>query len=134
MSNVEKYAGELLDFTKEIADFGKKIQSMELKFKVSEVIISYVSMFDRFCPFKEGDKVELVKNIPMDKESGWYSNRHFMIWGAKATVLERGYHDGMFTFGVMFDNETRIDLNGNEQPVEHKHIFHISESYFRKSS
>jgi len=76
---------------------------------------SYISMFDRFCPHKEGDNVRLSKDYPVEKNSGWWCSRHLMKKGTKATIVERGYSDGKFTFGIQFkDGNTWIDPDSDE--------------------
>lgn len=126
MSNVEEYAKSMLEINDSILDLSKKI-SGEFNWKANQVIESYLSMFDRFCPFIVGDRVKLSRDIVPENGSGWYHCRHFLIKGAKATVKERGYSKDKFNFYVEFDNETRIDDSGVEQPISKKHLFILTE-------
>jgi len=131
MSEVELYAQDLKDLMSDISELSKRIPS---EWSLGQVMDSFLSIYDRFCPFEVGDRVELVKNIPVDESSGWYSCRHFLIQGAKATIRRRSYSDDKFTFDVEFDEETWIGQDGVERPVDRKHTFKISESYLRSSS
>lgn len=115
MSNVEEYAKQVIDIVDLINDVNK------------QVIDSYLSMFNRFCPFRIGDRVRLIKTLDISPDSGWYHHRHFLTKDSPGTVVERGYSDGRFTFYVTFDNETWIDSDGNKNPVENLHWFALNE-------
>jgi hypothetical protein len=136
MADVEKYAKELININKLANEFSSKIYNAfggSVEWGINEVVSSYLSMFDRFCPFKEGDRVELVKDIDVNESSGWYGSRHFLIRGSKGTVRGREYRKNMFTFDIEFDNETWFDGKGNEHPVERKHVFNLNETQLRSS-
>lgn len=137
MADVEKYAKELQRLSEAAKDFKATIDAAcggSFKWGVEQVVSSYLSLFDRFCPFGVGDRVELTKNVPIEEGSGWYSCRHFLIRGARGTVRSRGYSGDKFVFDVEFDNETWIDKDGIEQPILKKHVFSFNESYLRSSN
>ena len=137
MSDVESYANDLKKLAKHAVEFKQKINSVcngEFKYGVEKVIESYLSMFERFCPFKVGDRVELTKNnVIKNKSSGWYHCQHFMKKGVTATIAKRDYLDDQFCFYIIFDNETWIDGNGFENPIkdERKHHFGFGESWLK---
>jgi len=136
MAAVEKYAKDLIEvgrLAKEFEDSVRRACSGSFEWGVKEMADSYLSIFDRFCPFDAGDRVELVKNVSVSNISNWYNSRHFLIQGGKATVEARGYRDGKFSFDVVFDNETWIDNNGDERAADNKHTYTLDESYFRRT-
>lgn len=131
MTDVEKYAKELIELSEAITATRQKFLSFADgtgDWGIKKVVESYLSMFDRFCPFKVGDRVALVETLDIPKDSGWYTSRHFLVRGEIGTVTQRGYRNGEFEFYVMFDNETRIDRDGKLQPVDDKHNFVLPES------
>lgn len=132
MNDVERYAKDLLDIAGHATEFKRKIENScggSFKWGVEQVIKSYLSLFDRFCPYKIGDRVQLISTLNIvDENHGWYSCRHNLIKGARATVMERGYTDGRFSFMIEFDIETWINGKGVESPVTGKHVFHFAEN------
>lgn len=130
MSDVLEYAKELKTIAVKVKEFKKYIDTVgrgSFDFVVDEVVDSYISMFERFCPFDIGDRVQLKEDVDVDKCSGWISSKHFLGKGAIATVKERGYADGHFTFHIMFDDESWIDNKGIEHETVDKHTYHFSE-------
>ena len=131
MADVEQYAKDLIELGSYAKEFSAKISETcggSFEWGLNQVITSYLSMFDRFCPFTVGDKVQLTKDTKVDNSSGWSQCVHFMKKGSTAIVRKRGYAEGRFAFHIEFDNETWIDREGNEHPVEQKHLFHFSEN------
>jgi len=134
MSDVEKYAQELLkikDAAKAFTTAMSKACGGSFEWGIQQVVESYLSMYDRFCPYKKGDRVQLSRNIDVNSSSGWFHSRHFLIKGSKATVANRGYSNGAFTFDVIFDDESWIDNNGEKQPTpdSNKHTYGFAEKY-----
>jgi len=136
MVDTVKYAENLKEVStlaKEFAESMQRATGNSFSWGMEQMADSYISLFERFCPYEVGDRVELLKDVPCDG-SGWYTCRHFLIRGAKATVHSRGYSDGNFTFDVIFDKESWIDDSGEVHPIEtNKHTFGIGEKYFRKT-
>jgi hypothetical protein len=132
MSNVEQYAKDLQDIVDYATEFKTRVERSfggSFKWGIGEVIQSYLSLFDRFCPFEVGDQVQLKSTCHIENiDHGWYGCGHFMVKGATAIVKERGYTDGQFTFLIAFDVETWIDDLGEPKPVERKHVFHFGEN------
>lgn len=77
-------------------------------------------LFDRFSPYKVGDRVRLTRTpeITEEKSWGWLGSKHFLIEGATAVVREidiRKYKSddsGKFVYGLHFDNESWVDKDG----------------------
>jgi len=134
MVDTIKYAEDLKKIStlsKEFAEGIRRATADSFGWGLEQMADSYISIFERFCPFEEGDRVELVKDVPC--EGGWSSCRHFLIREAKATVHARGYSNDKFSFDVIFDEESWIDDKGEVHPIEtNKHTFGLNETYFRK--
>lgn len=94
------------------------------------------ALFNKFAPFKIGDRVRLIKTpeINENRFPGWLSSKHFLIEGAVGTVESVDYRDETFCADVVFDNESWIDSNGTRHPIEEngKHTFLFSEKLLVK--
>ena len=102
----------------------------EFDYKVNRVLASYNDIFERFCPFKDGDRIYLVKTPDIDEKSSWYTSRHFLTEGATGKVLSRDYYKNKFCFSVEFDNESWIDEAGNQHLVlEGKQAYTFNEDW-----
>ena len=92
------------------------------------------ALFERFAPFREGDRVMLVK-VPEinEKDSwGWMCAKHFLVYGAKGTVKTVDLYKGKFQAGVVWDDDSWIDEHTKEiHPVKDKSLFNHSEDYLR---
>lgn len=96
-----------------------------------EKVEGYVNaLFEVYAPFKVGDRVMIIDDIHIGP--GWESCRHFLVVGQKGYVQDVDYVKYRFTADVVFDNETWIDSNGDEQPVTDKHCFHLSEHVLKR--
>lgn len=82
-------------------------------------------------PFKVGDLVKLNKTpeITKDKSWGWLGAKHFLVEGALAEVKSRQFYDGKFIFGLMFNDDSWIDYNGNIHYVNERYIYSFSEDW-----
>lgn len=71
------------------------------------------ALFERFCPFKVGDKVKLTRTpeITETKAWGWMGSKHFLVKGAVATVREIDYRSesNCFEYWLEFDNDSFIN-------------------------
>ena len=130
MSNIESYLDALLEHDKHMREAQKLFSSGPLSHSVEQMVDCYRSMFDRFCPFKVDDRVQLKNTPNIDASSGRSHCRHFLIKGASGYVSSRDYRNGKFVFYVVFDDESWIDLDGKERPVEpeQRHSFNFTES------
>jgi NTP pyrophosphatase (non-canonical NTP hydrolase) len=73
--------------------------------------------------FKQGDRVVLKKAPKIEKDSGWYGSRHFLIAGATGTVGAVDFKNAY----VRFDDESWIDQQGKVQPCSSTHLYHFQE-------
>ena len=131
MSNTKDYATHLL----KVEEHARELQSLltqEFGYKLTTVLSSYHCLFDRFCPYKIGDRVQLTKEPEILSSSGLYYFKHFLIKGAIATVESQDFRDGKFRFGLIFDDESWISrMDGTitkAYPAPH-HVFGFSEDY-----
>ena len=125
-----KKANDMLEKVLEVGSNGP------LDFYLNKINEYINVLFDRFAPFKVGDRVELIKTpIINEKESwGWLSSKHFLVKGALATVKDVDYEDGKFIVDVIFDEESWIDDKGKKRKIENKdkHTYCISEKSIRR--
>ena len=132
MSNTLEYA-EYLNAVKAKTSELNSLLNKEFGFKLNEVVQSYTSLFNRFCPYKVGDRVQLKADIEVPKGHGWKSSQHFLIKGAIATVKACEYRNDLFCFGLEFDNESWIDMHEEIKLVSLKHLFYFSERHIEKA-
>lgn len=126
MSNTLEYADYLKDVKAKISELDSLLNK-ELGFKLNEVLETYASLFNRFCPHRVGDRVQLKEDLNIPESSGWHGCRHFLIEGAIATVKACEYRNNLFYFGLEFDEESYVDRHGEIKPVDSKHLFYVSE-------
>lgn len=60
-------------------------------------------LFDRFCPWKIGDRVVLVRAVNFENAPGWSHAQEWMQPGALGEVRERDTRNGLFTAAVRWD-------------------------------
>lgn len=128
--------GSVLDYVEEVRVVFTHLVKLrnamryEFDYKVNRVLASYNDMFERFCPFKDGDRIYLVKAPDIDEKSGWYGSRHFLVQGATGKIVGRDYYKNKFCFSVEFDNESWIDEFGVHHLVlEPKSIYTFDEDW-----
>jgi len=73
------------------------------------------SVYERFCPFKVGQRVELTKTLDIEQASDWYHGRHYLVQGSPGVVLSRGFRNNQFDFEVKFDLESWIRTHNPEK-------------------
>jgi hypothetical protein len=99
------------------------------------ILQNHEDMFERFSPFKIGDRVELIKTpIINEKEGwGWLSFKHMLVKGAVGTVKESEFYSKKFRFCIEFDEDTwhNTVLNIYEKR-EPKGLFNFSEDFLVK--
>lgn len=109
------------------------LQGGPLNYYLEKAFEYQEALFDRFAPFKAGDRVALVEAFKTDDERhGWYGCQHFLVKGAEAVVESVDYKDGRFIADVVFDNESWIDDKGKVRLVEQKHTFAFGESRLKR--
>jgi hypothetical protein len=86
-------------------------------------------LFERFCPFKVGDRVQIRVAPRIDKEHapGWIGSEHFLVVGAIGTVIERDANKRGFFFQVTFDDESYIDREGKKHLIlpDRRHSYNM---------
>lgn len=94
-----------------------------------EKITDYVNaLFDRFAPFKVGNRIAISNAPQIKKGSGWDGSQHFLIKGEQGIIQSVDYYDNKFVADIVFDNESWIDSKGLKQPVSIKHTFRLNEN------
>ena len=92
MNNTLEYVTYLNAVKIKTAELGNLL-SNGTDYKLNEVLQSYTSMFNRFCPYQVGDRIKLKSDLNISDNSGWQSSKHFLIKGAIATVKDCGYRN-----------------------------------------
>lgn len=134
MSDTVQIAKDLKEISKIAGEFKTAINKAcggSLEWSVDQMVDSYLSMYERFCPYQIGDIVELVEDYDTSDAPGWDHCKHFLIKGAIATVRHRGYNNGRFTFDIEFVDESWLK-DGVPQPVINKHVFGFSENSIKR--
>lgn len=92
----------------------KSISAQDLKYRFDKYEGYAKALFERFAPFKPGDRVVLVETpVINEKESwGWLGHKHYLVAGAVATVKAVDYKDDQFIAEVVFDNESWLRTHG----------------------
>lgn len=122
-----------IDYSRELLEVWQAIYSAlpdkrDLDYWIQNVSKSYISMFDRFCPYKVGDKVQLIRTPVIEKGNGWMGAKHFLVEGATAEVRQRDFRDGKFFFYLVFDNESYLHYQTKEQlPVATHSLYTFTE-------
>jgi len=94
---------------------------------------SYQNMFERFCPYKVGEEVELNQTLKVD-DTGWRDCKHFLIEGATAVIIVRDFRDGKFRFYVKFNDDSWVDCRTgqiNLREESQRRLFLLSEEFLR---
>lgn len=78
------------------------------------------ALFDRFAPWRAGDRVRLVRRIDIPEGHGWARARHFLVPGAEGIVrdVDLDPKTQRFTCSVAFDQESWINQTGEICMVE----------------
>jgi hypothetical protein len=114
-----------------------------------KVLYATVNQVINDLDLKEGDKVELTRDVAstIGPNSGWYTYRHAMVAGAKATVYEvsfwcKDYSDPKkgidIHYYIVFDNlvwESHYDENSKPLPHGKTILLPVKESkvfYYRR--
>lgn len=135
MSNTVKYSESLATIKDKVSELDRLLNAGELGFKLNEVLSTHASLFNRFCPYKIGDRVQLKETLDIPKDSGWYDCRHFLVKGAIATVKDSGYRDDLFVFGLIFDEESWVRYDTQEvvpSKDDQKHLFYLPENWIER--
>lgn len=88
--------------------------------------------------FKVGDQVQLTKTpeIGPHKAPGWQGSKHFLKKGSKAIIhsIEYNGHYNRYSYQLIFNDESWIDLAGFVRPIKEKdkHVYNFSENYIEK--
>ena len=84
------------------------------------------------CPFRVDQRVQLTETpkITPTESWGWLGSKHFLVKGALATVRERDFYKGVFSFGLFFDDETWMDsFTKKLNPVDRKGLYYFGERW-----
>ena len=87
-----------------------------------ERMIEFYEGCMKVSKFKIGYRVELKETVT----DGWQGRNHFMVAGAKATIMDVDYYKGEYRYDIMFDKETWIknwgENKGEVDIVDKRHF------------
>lgn len=128
MGNTKTYAGEIFAYIQALNAVPVPDQ---FDYKIRRLTKNFAELYDRFCPYQPGDRVQLSKTPEIALGSGWWGSRHFLIEGAIATVQSTDFGDGLFNFGLVFDDDSWINSAGEVVPAEPEKrlLFYFSENW-----
>jgi hypothetical protein len=139
MGNVESYLSEIDEFLGEVRSLHKKLD-LQSGYKMERIVETFNSMFERFCPFRVGDRIELsyTPEITNEKSPGWRGSKHHLIEGAPGTVVSRDFVKDHFRFDVKMDLESWVpsfgDDKGRWSSVSARHTYCMYEGQIRPST
>ncbi len=116
---IEYYNTELNNHYQRLRDIESKKPS-EFAYKQQRLQQIFELLFNRFCPYHVGDRVQLKKTPIIEDRSGWQCAKHFLVEGAKASVRYRDYapKENLFVFYLIFDDASWIDTYGTIHMTE----------------
>jgi hypothetical protein len=116
---------KVVDTVRALQIEAEKLRSLDYEIRTLEAIRQWA--LDQ-QPFKAGDRVRLTEAPSIDKGSGWWSSRHFLVAGhegfARAVRLFPG--DASWTVDWEPDEQTWFDRNGDPQPTSRPHVYMLS--------
>lgn len=92
------------------------------------------SLFEKYCPFKKGDKITIVKEIDFEKSWGWAAYKHILVPGCVGTIDERLFYDNHFVFCVEIMVDTYISSLTNKPEPSYDpgpKFFYFGEEYLK---
>jgi hypothetical protein len=117
---------KIYDLTEELVSLVKD----ETQYKLKNVLTSYCDLFERFCPYKIGDEIELIVTPEISEivAPGWLPSKHFLITGAIGQIKSVEYRNNKFVVWVTFESESWIDsFTGEVHPNPHNYLYHFNE-------
>ena len=131
MTNTLDYAQVLLEVKTKVSELDKLLSDQYCD-GFNPILEKYSRLFNRFCPYKVGDRVQLKNTPDIHEGSGWQGSKQFLVKGAIATVQSCDYCKGLFVFQLVFDNESWIDMHGQIHQSDTKHTYLFSENWIEE--
>lgn len=103
--------------------------SADLIYAMEKFAASHELLLSRYAKFHKEDRVALRITPQIDERTapGWMGSKHFLKAGVQGAVRDVDVHDGKFYYQIVFDNESYIDLYGQEHPCTRRHQYCLSE-------
>lgn len=101
---------------------------------IKQALRKFKTFIETKAKFKVGDHVELAMTPVINERDsfGWLGSKHFLIEGARATVMDVDYRGNGFGYAIMFDEESWKDNQGVIHPMkERKHTYYFGEQKIR---
>lgn len=102
-----------------VQDGFSKMNQGPLSFTLETLLAAWDKLHTEHAPFKEGDRVILIETPDLSNSPGWHHSAHFLVKGAKATVVCCELTSkGFFGVDVVFDDESWIKQPYTKDEVE----------------
>jgi hypothetical protein len=119
---------EITEGVKLIEQGMRRLATGPLDYNLKKLVKARELLLTRFAPFKVGDRVTLAKELYVAPDSGWIFCKHFLVPGSVGRVKDSDCDaDGRLRFFIEFENQTWIDREGVEQPMDKKSLFCLFE-------
>lgn len=108
MSTYPKTIESVMQASKLIVQAGKLLTDGGGDYNLEKLGEYARALFDRFAPFKVGDRVLLTSTprITIEKNRGWMGAKHWLVAGIVGTVTDVDYRNGAFYALVLWDDQT----------------------------
>ena len=104
--------------------------------QLQQLIRAKDMLITRFSPLKVGDRAVLTKTpeITRDISPGWYGSKHFLVEGRGGVITDVEVYNGKFRYGFQPDNQTWINFDKKEAPLDRPHQYSFFESWLIQES
>ncbi len=118
---------------KKIEEAEKFLRGASIRYDIEILIDAYEYLMEEVALFKVKERVKLHKtpNITEDNSPGWMCAKHFLIKGAKGTVITAEYYERKFRYGIEFDDESYINHKNKVVPIKPNHTYTFEEKALR---
>jgi hypothetical protein len=91
--------------------------------------VAYKAVIEHYARFKVGERIQLVRAPDFSKAPGWQGSQHFLIAGARGTVMESdiSVNSGKLRYNFEFDSESWRDAQGIIHPIAVRHMYSFGE-------
>lgn len=121
---------ELEEFVKKVAEFSGASTSSE-KYSKIKYVIDFAKYSYNNLPLKEGDRATLIEPLVIEKSSGWYGSKHYLIPGWPGTINRIYFYEKPLCYFEP-DNQTWIDDENIQRPKSRPHVYTFDLNKLRK--
>lgn len=125
---------ELLSALSELDVINSKLHGYCNGYSELRAVLEHSLTVFELAKFKVDDRVKLIITPEINEKTrwGWMGHKHYLVEGAVATIKNREFYNGKFTYSVTFDDESYLNYKTQEKimtPPEDRGFFMIDESW-----